>query len=150
MMMMTTMMMTTMMTMTTVACSREIQCEASPALVRTPHAYHRTPALTLGCCGSAEVNDISWSPDGRRLVTCSLSSEVFVWDIFANGGRGALAAKLAGHTGFVKGVAWDPLNRFIATEVASRIRLGAPRESRGALCVSCAVSCGLVCVGIDR
>ncbi|ELR22783.1 WD domain, G-beta repeat-containing protein [Acanthamoeba castellanii str. Neff] len=65
---------------------------------------------------TTQVNDISWSPDGRRLVTCSLSSEVFVWDIFANGGRGALAAKLVGHTGFVKGVAWDPLNRFIATE----------------------------------
>jgi hypothetical protein len=42
---------------------------------------------------------------------------VFVWDVFANSGRGALAAKLVGHTGFVKGVAWDPLNRFIATEV---------------------------------
>lgn len=68
------------------------------------------------------VNDISWSPDGRRLVTCSLSSEVFVWDISASSGRAILAAKLIGHTGFVKGVAWDPLNHFIATEVLTSLK----------------------------
>ncbi len=109
----------------------------SPAARLSP-STSTDASLLVSCCGSAEVNDISWSPDGRRLVTCSLSSEVFVWDIFANGGRGALAAKLAGHTGFVKGVAWDPLNRFIATEVASRIRLGT-LESRVAVCRVCRV-----------
>ena len=47
------------------------------------------------------------------IVSCSLAKEVFVWDAH----KRVKAATLAGHSGFVKGVAWDPLGKFIASQV---------------------------------
>ncbi len=81
------------------------------------------------------VTDVAWSPDDALLATCSLDNYVFVWD--ATGVRvatlaGALSARLRafgaktltennaspplGHESFVKGVAWDPIGTYLASQ----------------------------------
>ena len=88
---------------------------------------------------------LSHSPDNRHLATCSLDNHVFVWDtvtkffssfyfqtlflahflwffcivFFCLFSRN-LVAKLSGHSGFVKGVAWDPQNSLIASSSDDR------------------------------
>ena len=57
------------------------------------------------------VNAVSWSPDGRRLVSASADSTIKVWD--TQTGRETLT--LRGHTGEVGGVSWSPDGRRLAS-----------------------------------
>eukprot|EP00752_Nemacystus_decipiens_P011990 g10630.t1 len=75
-----------------------------------------------------DVLDCAWSPDDSMLVSCSIDNKVIVWRLpAADGEDGRLpsstsTAKLLNpfqtlerHTSFVKGVAWDPIGRFVAS-----------------------------------
>ncbi|RLN97122.1 hypothetical protein BBJ28_00010135 [Nothophytophthora sp. Chile5] len=62
----------------------------------------------------ADVEDVAWSPDDRMLATCSIDNSILVWDV----GIGRLSEvmtrplqTLLGHSGWVKGVAWDPVGK---------------------------------------
>lgn len=65
---------------------------------------------------AGDVVDLAWSPTAELLVSCSLSQELFVWNV-AGSQRDAVAplARLAGHEGMIKGVAWDPIGRYVAS-----------------------------------
>ena len=59
---------------------------------------------------SHDVTDLAWAPDDTKLATCSLDNCVMVWDVAAL----QLIATLR-HTSMVKGVAWDPMGKYISS-----------------------------------
>ena len=70
--------------------------------------------------------DICFSPDGLRIASCGFDGTVIVWDII----RKERIATLKGHDGVVKGVAWDPSNRYIASQVILMILICVTDASR--------------------
>lgn len=69
--------------------------------------------LTLLRGHANNVLDLAWSPDGTRLASASVDNLVIVWDVKA----GRQVQALAAHHGHVKGVAWDPFNVYLASQV---------------------------------
>jgi WD40 repeat protein len=63
-----------------------------------------------------DVVDISWSADGNYLISGSVDNESIVWDV----NKGCKIHMLSGHKSWVQGVAYDPLNEFLATISADR------------------------------
>ncbi|VDP86585.1 unnamed protein product [Echinostoma caproni] len=67
-----------------------------------------------------DIIDLAWSQDGRKLASASVDNNVIVWCRQSTGtgapGQFALLTTLRGHHGFVKGVAWDPIGRYLATQ----------------------------------
>ena len=61
--------------------------------------------------------DLAWSPGDRWLATCSVDNTVVVWDVT---GVPASLAVLRGHSGHVKGVTWDPVGKYLATQSADK------------------------------
>ncbi|CAG8543595.1 1250_t:CDS:10 [Acaulospora morrowiae] len=60
----------------------------------------------------SDVVDLGWSRDNTYLASCGLDSLVFIWD----GKTFEKLHKLDQHQGFVKGVTWDPVGEYLATE----------------------------------
>lgn len=58
-----------------------------------------------------DVYDISWSQDSLFLLSGSVDNSAMVWDVQ----KAKSTAIIKEHKGFVQGVAWDPLNKFLAT-----------------------------------
>lgn len=58
-----------------------------------------------------DVYDLSFSPDSQYLVSGSVDNTAMIWDIEKAKSMGIIRD----HKGFVQGVAWDPLNKFLAT-----------------------------------
>ncbi|EFN55015.1 hypothetical protein CHLNCDRAFT_134840 [Chlorella variabilis] len=74
----------------------------------------RTRAVLRG--HSNNVVDLGWSPDDARLASASIDNMVCIWDA-ASGQR---LHTLDYHTSFVKGLAWDPVGTYLATQGALR------------------------------
>ncbi|KAK4049800.1 Chromatin assembly factor 1 subunit [Microbotryomycetes sp. JL201] len=64
----------------------------------------------------AEIYDLTFSPDGQRVLTGSVDHTANIWDV----ATGQLIHTIAEHTNYVQGVAWDPFNQFIATQSSDR------------------------------
>jgi protein HIRA/HIR1 len=69
---------------------------------------------------TSDVTDLAFSPDGTQLASCGLDGRVCVYQL---GGRGGAhqAMHLAkvienAHDGYIKGIAWDPIGKYIATQ----------------------------------
>ena len=60
---------------------------------------------------AGHVNDISFSPDGKRLASVSEDRSAIVWDTQT----GKTLMTLRGHTDVVRGVSYSPDGRFLAT-----------------------------------
>ena len=60
-----------------------------------------------------DVTDLAFSPGDRYLASAGLDSKVLIW----NGSNLELLRKLEQHQGFVKGVCWDPVGQYLATQV---------------------------------
>lgn len=58
-----------------------------------------------------DVYDLSFSSDSNFLISGSVDNTAMVWDVQ----KAKSTAILRDHKGFVQGVAWDPLNKFLAT-----------------------------------
>ncbi|RLM92152.1 protein HIRA isoform X1 [Panicum miliaceum] len=58
------------------------------------------------------VVDLSWSPDDSTLASGSLDNTVHIWNMT----NGICTAVLRGHSSLVKGVTWDPIGSFIASQ----------------------------------
>lgn len=58
-----------------------------------------------------DVYDLSWSPNSLNLISGSVDNTAMVWDVL----KGKSLSILSDHKGFVQGVAWDPLNQYLAT-----------------------------------
>ena len=88
--------------------------------------WRTSPGRPAVCCLHLQVQalrghdnnvvDLTWSPDGSLLASASLDNTVIIWEP-ASGRR---VTTLTGHHGFVKGVAWDPFNVFLATQASGR------------------------------
>lgn len=75
-------------------------------VVSFPPSPPRTPLTIIYAYRghTAEVNSVSWSPDGMRIASCSNDATVQIWDA-RNGGDSFI---FSGHGGAVKAVAWAP------------------------------------------
>lgn len=63
-----------------------------------------------------DIYDLAWSPDSRFVLFGLTDHSVQIWDV-ANGQRSKTAKE---HSHFVQGVAWDPLNVYLATQSSDR------------------------------
>lgn len=64
----------------------------------------------------SEIYDLAWSPDGALFVTGSMDNITRVYDV----AKGQMIRQVAEHNNYVQGVAWDPLNEYIATQSSDR------------------------------
>lgn len=71
----------------------------------------RTRAVLRG--HGNNVVDLGWSPDDSKLASASIDNAVCIWDAAS----GHLLKRLDFHTSFVKGLAWDPVGTYLATQV---------------------------------
>lgn len=79
----------------------------------------------------SEIYDLAWSPDGAFFIAGSMDNVARIYN--AHTGRektlieqqqliwtGQLMRQIAEHNHYVQGVAWDPLNEFVATQSSDR------------------------------
>eukprot|EP01035_Chromulina_nebulosa_P020755 gene20755-26911_t len=62
-----------------------------------------------------EIFDISWSPDSSHIIAGALNARAEIISI--SNKEGIL---LTGHTSYIQGVAWDPLNQMVITQSNDR------------------------------
>jgi protein HIRA/HIR1 len=55
---------------------------------------------------SGDILDLGWSPDDQYLASSSVDNTVRIWNML---NMPESIAVLKGHTGLVKGIAWDPI-----------------------------------------
>ncbi len=67
-----------------------------------------SPSLT-------EIYDVQWSPDSSHIVAGAIDNKAEVIRLSSK-----LATTLSGHSSYVQGVAWDPLNKMVVTQSADR------------------------------
>lgn len=79
-----------------------IKSTASPHLIYTYKGHDQ---------GSAGINDLAWSPDGKRIASGGFDATVQVWDALS--GKNALIYK--GHTKLVTSIGWSPDGKHIAS-----------------------------------
>lgn len=63
-----------------------------------------------------EVYDLAWSPNGQFFITGSMDNVARIW----NANSGNKVCDVAQHGNYVQGVAWDPLNEFVATQSSDK------------------------------
>lgn len=63
-----------------------------------------------------ELYDMAWSPDGDMLAVGGTDFAVRVLQI----STGAVLREVSDHSHYIQGVAWDPLNSFLATQSSDR------------------------------
>jgi chromatin assembly factor 1 subunit B len=81
----------------------------------------------------AEIYDLAWSPDGVFIMTGSMDNIARIYNAqtgrspiqgakpyLAESSIGQMVRQIAEHSHYVQGVAWDPLNEFIATQSSDR------------------------------
>lgn len=80
-----------------------------------------------------EIYDIAWSPDGKYIIAGSTDNLAQVFSV-ADGmlilasndpwlmrfSAGSCVHQIQDHSHYVQGVAWDPLNEYIATQSSDR------------------------------
>ena len=63
-----------------------------------------------------EIYDLQWSPDSTHIIVGSIDTKAEILRVGSRDG----AVLLSGHTSYVQGVAWDPLNQMVVTQSADR------------------------------
>lgn len=93
----------------------------------------RVKTMCRSSSGS-EIYDLAWSPDGMFFITGSMDNVARIYNA-TNGkpglcavqeqaatdtGAGTTVRQIAEHNHYVQGVAWDPLNEYVATQSSDR------------------------------
>ncbi|KAI8811781.1 WD40-repeat-containing domain protein [Cladochytrium replicatum] len=60
----------------------------------------------------SDVTDLAWSPDNTILASCGLDSAIFIWSAKSF----ERLHKIVIQKGFVKGLTWDPVGKFLAAQ----------------------------------
>lgn len=81
-----------------------------------PDREHWRVKLMCRSSSGSEIYDIAWSPDGHYLLTGSMDNVARIYDTR----DGQCVRQIAEHNHYVQGVAWDPLNEFVATQSSDR------------------------------
>ena len=63
----------------------------------------------------AEIYDLQWSPDSSYVIAGATNARAQIVKI-----RTKETMTLVGHTSLVKGVCWDPLNKYVVTQSSDR------------------------------
>ncbi|XP_007119132.1 protein HIRA isoform X4 [Physeter macrocephalus] len=61
--------------------------------------------------------DVAWSPHDAWLASCSVDNTVVIWNAVK---FPEILATLRGHSGLVKGLTWDPVGKYIASQADDR------------------------------
>ncbi|KAK9463444.1 WD40-repeat-containing domain protein [Lipomyces oligophaga] len=82
------------------------------------HAHDRETWRIKHLCRSsmAEIYDIAWSPDSQYLIAGSMDNIARIY----SASTGLCIRQIAEHNHYVQGVAWDPLNEYVATQSSDR------------------------------
>ncbi|KAK9476307.1 WD40-repeat-containing domain protein [Lipomyces japonicus] len=64
----------------------------------------------------AEIYDLAWSPDSQYLIAGSMDNVARIY----SASTGLCVRQIAEHNHYVQGVAWDPLNEYVATQSSDR------------------------------
>ncbi|KAK2048126.1 WD repeat domain-containing protein [Colletotrichum somersetense] len=64
----------------------------------------------------SEIYDLAWSPDSSYFIIGSMDNIARIY----SASSGTLVRQIAEHSHYVQGVAWDPLNEYIATQSSDR------------------------------
>ncbi|KAK6430912.1 Chromatin assembly factor 1 subunit [Oleoguttula sp. CCFEE 5521] len=75
----------------------------------------RVKTMCRSSTGS-EIYDLAWSPDGQFFLSGSMDNVARIY----NATNGQTVRQIAEHNHYVQGVAWDPLNEYIATQSSDR------------------------------
>ncbi|XP_055332614.1 protein HIRA-like [Paramacrobiotus metropolitanus] len=78
---------------------------------RRVHALHKHTADVLG---------VNWSPNDAMLASCSVDNSIIIWDVQKNFES---IIVLKEQNGTVKGVVWDPIGKYLATQSDERIKV---------------------------
>ena len=70
---------------------------------------------------NSNVVDLSWSKDSKLLASASYDNKVIIWNI--SSGKHASQVHAVEHQGFAKGVAWDPLGSYLASQGDDGVRV---------------------------
>lgn len=66
-----------------------------------------------------DILSVAWSPDDAYLASGGVDTMILIWD----GDTFAPVRKLIFHTGFVKGLVFDPAGQYLASQVSPPSRL---------------------------
>ena len=91
-------------------------CHPHPGQSWNDAASERDISRTFLRGHHSDVYDLCWSPDSSHLVSGSVDNTSIVWDIATC----KAVQVLKDHSNFVQGVAWDPRDKYIATESCDR------------------------------
>ncbi|KAL9229652.1 hypothetical protein vseg_005097 [Gypsophila vaccaria] len=77
-----------------------------------------------------DVLDMQWSSDGTFLISGSVDNSCIIWDVV----KGCVHQILDAHLHYVQGVAWDPLNKYVASissDRSCRVYVNKPQKAKG-------------------
>jgi len=92
------------------------------------NAENWSPMLTLRA-HTLHVIDVAWAPQSNLLASCSLDTNIIIWDVRAAVIRAQIEGvgvvvpplrKLKHHANWVLGLAWDPVGRYLISSSADR------------------------------
>ena len=86
-------------------------------------AYHENYRMVIHSSKvhKSDVPDLAWSPDGTKLASCSIDNTICVFNAMEKGSD-CLMKSITDAMGPVKGLAWDPLDRFLVAQTEDEDR----------------------------
>ncbi|CAB1319283.1 unnamed protein product [Coregonus sp. 'balchen'] len=85
----------------------------APVLREEDEKKENIPKMLCQMDNHLDVMDVAWSPHDVWLASCSVDNTIVIWNArkFPE-----IVASLKGHTGLVKGLTWDPVGKYIASQ----------------------------------
>ncbi|KAG7232419.1 hypothetical protein INR49_008882 [Caranx melampygus] len=85
----------------------------APVLREEDEKNENIPKMLCQMDNHLDVMDVAWSPHDMWLASCSVDNTIVIWNArkFPE-----MVTCLRGHTGLVKGLTWDPVGKYIASQ----------------------------------